>query len=813
MKKPSCTIKLDEVPGRHRHKLTDRNKVSERYPTFFNGDSISGSFILRLNSSPLKHKGIKVELHGIILKHGTITTTALEFLTDKQDISPPGEIYKEKTNYEFNFGNPDLRHESYKGNYTSVKYFIKVIIEANIFNSTYEKEFAVANPYEEEVLYKNDFPLRLRVGVKNTLSLSIEFEHSNYNCRGTLKGFVSFNLVNTDIKFMEIQLIRREIIFDGKKYEPEYIARYELVDGGPCKYERLPIRFFLKSYNLTPTYPDIEGIFGVKYFLNFVVVDAEDNRYFKLAEINLFRLFSDWKTHARNYDNNGLFISEPFFEDEYFYCPDSDNNRNIINENNNNEDFNYNEGNNYPNKNDYYGSNSNMRNLKFDNTDNNLVLNIPGEDYSNQDFDNNYLRNRNNNKNFNNNLNSNSNNRFDYESNNDDFRYRNIQNNNNRNFRNQGNNNYYKNKRIKDNRQNFNFNNKYNSDFEKNLEDDFYNENNINNNYSSNNNTNRQNRNRNNNYINNNQFEFNEDENLNNNINYIDENDNNYQEKNFNNNYNRNNNENKQNYSDERKQRNYQNRNYVNQNNIFEDDSYNYDKNKKNNQFTQFNNNMNKRNIFGNGDDFNEQPKQKKSEMFSNKNKSSIFGNEDDFEESDKNDNYININNNRKKNNIFGDDDNFNEINNNRTNNNKYEQNINNDIDYFDNRNNRGNYYLNKNFNNDLFQNNNKNNLNRNNVNQRRIINININNNINNSYNNRQNQSQKYQNNNIFNDYQRSDKGMNIRKKYNDNNVFEIDPLNNNNKNEKMPFNNRNKNLMNKRISNENDFNNIFGPS
>ena len=135
-------------------------------------------------------------------------------------------------------------------------------------------------------------------------------------------------------------------------------------------------------------------------------------------------------------------------------------------------------------------------------------------------------------------------------------------------------------------------------------------------------------------------------------------------------------------------------------------------------------------------------------------------------------------------------------------------------IDYFDNRNNRGNYNLNKNFNNDLFQNNNKNNLNRNNVNQRRIINININNNINNSYNNRQNQSQKYQNNNIFNDYQRSDKGMNIRKKYNDNNVFEIDPLNNNNnKNENMPFNNRNKNLMNKRISNENDFNNIFGPS
>ena len=234
-----------------------------------------------------------------------------------------------------------------------MKYFVKIIIEASILNSSYEKEFAVVNPFDESILYRNDFPLRLKVGIKNVLSLSIGFEHSNYNCRGTLKGFVTFNLVNTDIKFMEVQLIRREIIFDGKKYEPEYIARYELVDGGPCRYERLPIRFFLKSYNITPSYPNIEEFFGVKYFLNFVVVDGEDNRYFKFAEINLFRLFSDRKTHASNYDNNGLFISEPFFEEEYFYDPKSLNNGgNEINDDYYNGRDDYNDDNNY-NENDY----------------------------------------------------------------------------------------------------------------------------------------------------------------------------------------------------------------------------------------------------------------------------------------------------------------------------------------------------------------------------------------------------------------------------------------------------------------------------
>ena len=48
---------------------------------------------------------------------------------------------------------------------------------------------------------------------------------------------------------MEVQLVRKEVVFDGKKYEhePEYLARYELIDGSPIKNERIPIRFFFKK--------------------------------------------------------------------------------------------------------------------------------------------------------------------------------------------------------------------------------------------------------------------------------------------------------------------------------------------------------------------------------------------------------------------------------------------------------------------------------------------------------------------------------------------------------------------------------------
>ena len=74
-KKPNCSIIFNEVRVRHQHKLTDRNQISARYPTYFNGDSISGRVELNLNSNILKNKGIKAELHGIVEKYGALNST------------------------------------------------------------------------------------------------------------------------------------------------------------------------------------------------------------------------------------------------------------------------------------------------------------------------------------------------------------------------------------------------------------------------------------------------------------------------------------------------------------------------------------------------------------------------------------------------------------------------------------------------------------------------------------------------------------------------------------------------------------------
>jgi vacuolar protein sorting-associated protein 26 len=45
--------------------------------------------------------------------------------------------------------------------------------------------------------------------------------------------------------------------------------------------ESIPIRLFLGGYDLTPTMKDVQRKFSVRYFLNLVLIDEEERRYFK----------------------------------------------------------------------------------------------------------------------------------------------------------------------------------------------------------------------------------------------------------------------------------------------------------------------------------------------------------------------------------------------------------------------------------------------------------------------------------------------------------------------------------------------------
>lgn len=54
--------------------------------------------------------------------------------------------------------------------------------------------------------------------------------------------------------------------------------------------ETIPVKFYLNPYELTPSYVNINNKFSVQYFLNLVLVDVEERRYFKQHEIHMMRM-------------------------------------------------------------------------------------------------------------------------------------------------------------------------------------------------------------------------------------------------------------------------------------------------------------------------------------------------------------------------------------------------------------------------------------------------------------------------------------------------------------------------------------------
>lgn len=134
-------------------------------------------------------------------------------------------------------------------------------------------------------------PIKMEVGIEDCLHIEFEYNKSKYHLKDVIVGKIYFLLVRIKIKHMEIAIIKRETTGIGQNTfnENETIAKYEIMDGAPVRGESIPIRLFLAGYDLTPTMKDINKKFSVRYYLNLVLVDEEERRYFKQQEIILWR--------------------------------------------------------------------------------------------------------------------------------------------------------------------------------------------------------------------------------------------------------------------------------------------------------------------------------------------------------------------------------------------------------------------------------------------------------------------------------------------------------------------------------------------
>uniref|UniRef100_A0A8B9XL30 VPS26 retromer complex component B n=1 Tax=Bos mutus grunniens TaxID=30521 RepID=A0A8B9XL30_BOSMU len=281
-------ILLNDADSRRRaeHKTEDGKK--DKYFLFYDGETVSGKVSLALKNpnKRLEHQGIKVEFIGQIELYYD-RGNHHEFVSLVKDLARPGEVTQSQA-FDFEFTHVEKPYESYTGQNVKLRYFLRATISRRLNDVVKEMDIVVHTLSTYPELNSS---IKMEVGIEDCLHIEFEYNKSKYHLKDVIVGKIYFLLVRIKIKHMEIDIIKRETTGTGPNvyHENDTIAKYEIMDGAPVRGESIPIRLFLAGYELTPTMRDINKKFSVRYYLNLVLIDDEERRYFKQQEVVLWR--------------------------------------------------------------------------------------------------------------------------------------------------------------------------------------------------------------------------------------------------------------------------------------------------------------------------------------------------------------------------------------------------------------------------------------------------------------------------------------------------------------------------------------------
>ena len=287
------TVDLTHAAGDAQKMVSVKNEqgtAHEHLPLFASGSTIAGKVhVAPVPGKKVEHKGIKVELIGQIEMYHDRGAT-IDFLALSRDLAPAGELTTPQS-YTFEFKHVEMQYESYHGINVRLRYFLRVTTSRSYAgNVTREFKIWTRNPVAMTPEINNS--IRMEVGIEDCLHIEFEYAKAKYSLQDVVVGKIYFLLVRIKIKHMELEIRRRESTESGSgtaHNESETIAKFEVMDGAPVRGESIPVRLFLSPYDLTPTYKSVNNRFSVKYYLNLVLVDEWDRRYFKQQEITLYR--------------------------------------------------------------------------------------------------------------------------------------------------------------------------------------------------------------------------------------------------------------------------------------------------------------------------------------------------------------------------------------------------------------------------------------------------------------------------------------------------------------------------------------------
>mmetsp|Transcript_17370 Transcript_17370/g.32935 ORF Transcript_17370/g.32935 Transcript_17370/m.32935 type:complete len:394 (+) Transcript_17370:189-1370(+) len=257
-----------------------------------------------------EHLGVKIQFVGRVDVSQAILDgrSHHDFISHTKELQPPCTLYQSQTSLPFYFRTDAKPFESYHGRNVNVRYFVRVLVERKFLPAIKQDKDVLVQLLRHEPRLNE--PIKMEVGIEECLHIEFQYQKRYYHLNDCIEGNIHFMLVRIKIKYMELAVLRRESSGDGilnskpggigqgtetgggsVVTETQTLTRFEIMDGAPVKGEVIPVRLYLSGIpaDLTPTYDSPNSRFSVRYYLNLVLVDEEDRRYFKQQEIFLWR--------------------------------------------------------------------------------------------------------------------------------------------------------------------------------------------------------------------------------------------------------------------------------------------------------------------------------------------------------------------------------------------------------------------------------------------------------------------------------------------------------------------------------------------
>lgn len=269
----------------------DAGADGDTLPLFSETETVSGRVSIAVDEGKsLQHRGVTVEFVGAI-EMLYDRERSQEFTSLVRQLDDPGMLSGVRQ-YAFSFTNVEKSYDTYAGINVRLRYLVRVTVQRSQYTADVVKEFDLAVRHVRAPEATGNVPIRMEVGIEDALHIEFEYNKNRFHLRDVVIGKIYFLLVRIRIKRMEVEIRKRESAGSGANVynETDTLMKFEVMDGAPVRAESIPVRMFLAGCTaLTPTYRSINNKFSVKYYLNLVLVDEDDRRYFKQSEITLYR--------------------------------------------------------------------------------------------------------------------------------------------------------------------------------------------------------------------------------------------------------------------------------------------------------------------------------------------------------------------------------------------------------------------------------------------------------------------------------------------------------------------------------------------